>query len=78
MIGQNVCFSVPLHTIESAKRAELFADVRVIDIAINDVADHIVRMPPIPDFVGSFRQIEQIRLFKHQDRLVRRHPCTVY
>ena len=44
MVGQDVGLTITLHAVERAKCAELFAHIRVIDIAIDDVADDIVRM----------------------------------
>src|SRR5207249_11970088 len=42
MIGWNVSLGIPLDSIKRAEGTKFFADVRVIDIPIDDVADDVV------------------------------------
>ena len=64
VIGQDVSLRIPLHPIERAKRAELLADIRVVDVPIDDVADDIVRVAADTNPIRGLGQIEQVRLFK--------------
>ena len=38
--------------IERAEGADNVADIRVVDVAINDVRDDVVLVPTLPHFVG--------------------------
>src|SRR6187549_3134978 len=76
VIREDVGFGVSLHPIEGTECAELFADVRIVDIPINDVADHIVRMPTNSNLIRGFGQIEKICVLKEHDCLLRRHSCS--
>src|SRR3954453_24233986 len=38
--------------VEGAERAILSAEIRVIDVAVDDVGDHALRMEPAPQRVG--------------------------
>ena len=51
MFRQNIGFRIALDAIERAERAELPADIRVIDIPVDDIADDIIRMKPFPDSI---------------------------
>src|SRR6185369_3364501 len=78
MIRQNVSLGVALNPIERAERAELFADVRVIDIAINDVADDVVRLQSLPDAIGTGCQVQKFSLFKEANGFVRSYSDTIH
>src|SRR4051812_43795900 len=51
VIRENVGLVVALDAIERAKGAELLADVRVVDIPVDDVADDVPGMPLSSDAV---------------------------
>src|SRR5438046_4783995 len=72
MVGQDVGLTITLHAVERAKCAELFAHIRVIDIAIDDVADDIVRMETRAYPISCAGKIQKIRFFKQPDSLIRR------
>jgi hypothetical protein len=40
-------------SVKRAKRANDVADVCVVDIAIDDVGDYVVRMPALPYFISG-------------------------
>src|SRR2546423_8176410 len=65
MVGENVSFGVALHTVKRAEGAEFFADIRVIDIPIDDVTDDVFRMQALPDPIGTGCDIKKVRFFKH-------------
>src|SRR5690606_16359072 len=67
---QDIGFRVPLDPVERAERAELLADVRVVDIAVDDVADDAVAMAGLPDGVGRGAEVEQIRLLEESGGLL--------
>src|SRR5579884_2261090 len=77
MVGQDVGFGVALYTVKRTKRAELFADVRVINIAVDDVTNDIIRMQALPDVIGRFAQVHQVRFFKQTDSLVGRDAFSI-
>src|SRR5215831_1991849 len=58
MIRQNIRLWIALDSIERAERTELFAHIRVVDIAIDDVADDIIRVNALADSVCAVREIE--------------------
>ena len=53
VIGQHVSLGVTLNAIERTESAEFFADIGVVDIAIDDVADDIVRVNALPNAIGA-------------------------
>jgi len=61
---QYVSLRVTLHTIERAECAKFFAHIRVIDIAIDDVADHVIRVQTLTNAVRAESQIEKIGFLK--------------
>src|SRR6187551_1702500 len=52
--AEDVTFRRTYWTIERAEVAAGDADVRVVDVAIDDVGDEAVGMPPRADAVGEF------------------------
>src|SRR4029453_12711292 len=64
VIRQNIRLWIALDSIERAERAELFAHIRVVNIAIDDIADDIVRVNALPDSICAVREIEESRFFK--------------
>ena len=60
VIGQNVGFRITLHPIERAERAEFSANIGVIDIPVNDVADDVVRMETLPDGICGICEVQKI------------------
>ena len=72
VIRQDVGLVVALHAVERAEGAEFLADVGVIDIPIDDVADDVLGMPAQPDAIRRFCQVQKIRLLEKKDRVVRR------
>src|SRR3954471_20118538 len=60
---ENVALSGELafqRTVEGAERAVLGAEVRVIDVAIDDVSDHALRMQLLPNRIGLHTNADQI------------------
>ena len=74
VIGQDVRFRIPFYPVERAKAAELFADIGVVDIAVDDIADDVVGMKTSTHPVGTIGQLEQVRLFEELNRLIRTDP----
>src|SRR6516225_1961397 len=64
VIRQNVSLGVTFHAIKRAKCAELSADICVVDIPVDDVADNVVRMQSLPNSVRTRGQIKEIRTLK--------------
>src|SRR5688572_22307820 len=77
MIRKNVSLRVALYPVERTERAKLLADIGVVDVAIDDIADDIIRMPADSDAVSRFSQIEQVRVFEEQDRLIGCHTGSL-
>src|SRR5678815_1229199 len=63
-------------TIERAERAHDVADVRVIDIAIDDVSDDVVRMAARAYLVGSSAHPRDIVRFEELRALLNAHAPT--
>src|SRR5579863_3237403 len=55
-----VAFGVTHGPVESAEAAVFGAEVGVVDIAIDDVADDSVRMQPAADLVGGHAEPDQV------------------
>src|SRR5437588_7769658 len=77
VIRENIRFPIPLHAIERAEGAEFFANVGVIDIAIDDVTDDIIRMQALTNPVGTGSQIEEICFFKKAYGFLRSNPPAI-
>src|SRR6185369_7819000 len=66
-------------TIERAERTDDVADVRVVDIAIDDVGDDVVRMTARAYLVsgsahpGDVVRFEELRAFRNAHTLTRQH-----
>src|SRR5689334_20735239 len=58
VIRQNIRLWITLNSIERAESAELFAHIRVVNIAIDDVADDIIRVYALADSICTVREIE--------------------
>src|SRR5436305_5208611 len=59
-------------TIESAKRTIFRAEVRVINIAIDDVGDYTYRMQLAPNGIGLHADADQVVGAKHLESLLLR------
>jgi len=57
-------------SVEGAEAAVLSAKIRVIDIAIDNVADNTVRMDLLSDRVRRYADPDQIVTLKHVYRLL--------
>src|SRR5262249_36645703 len=57
---EDVAFLVAHRTVEGAETAILCAEVRVIDVAVDDVADYALGMNPAADRVGLHADADQI------------------
>src|SRR5262245_8099628 len=66
VIRQDVGIRTSFNAVESTELAEFLANVCVIDLPVNDVADDIVRVQSLADMVRRVRQIEQVGLFKQE------------
>src|SRR5678816_709296 len=66
-------------TIERAERADDVADVRVIDVAINDVGNDVIRMAARANLVSSSAhprdvvRFEELRALRNAHALTRQH-----
>src|SRR5690349_10117914 len=63
-------------TIERAERADDVADVRVVDVAIDDVCAEVVRMSARAYLVGRSAHPRDVVRFKKLRALIRGHPLT--
>src|SRR5262245_49458032 len=70
LLGQNVALGVPHGAIERTEAAILRAEVRVVDIAIDDVADDPFRVPAPANCVGFHPDARQIMTGENIDRLL--------
>src|SRR5262249_32058258 len=64
VVGKNISLWIALDSVKRAERAELFTHVGVINIAIDDVTDDVVRMDALPNSICAGREIEKSSLFK--------------
>src|SRR5688572_28390738 len=78
VLGQNISFGIALHTIEGTEGTELLTDIRIVDIAVNNVTDHVVRMTPHAHPVRGRRQIQQVRSFKERNRFRRSDQDSIF
>src|SRR3954447_18650331 len=62
---ENVSFFVAERTIEGAEAAVLSAKIRVVYIAIDNVADDAVRVDLLPDCVRRHADSDQVIALKH-------------
>src|SRR5690348_16807078 len=69
---QDVAFLVPHRAVKRAEAAILGTKVRVIDVAVDDIADHTVRMKLTTHRVGFFADRKQIVASKQIDGLATR------
>src|SRR6516162_1673963 len=76
VIRQNISLSITFHAIKSAECAELSADICVVDIPVNDVADDVVRMQSLTNTVSARGQIEKIGSLKEVYGFFRSDPRT--
>src|SRR5262249_25077870 len=71
VIRKHVGFGIALHAVERAKRAELLTHIRVVDVAVDDVANDVIRMPALADTVRSIRHIQKAGLLEQEDCFLR-------
>src|SRR5690349_8494772 len=69
---QDVAFFVPHRAVKRAETAILGAKIRVIDVAVDDIADHTVGMKLATHGIGFFADRKQIVASKQIDRLATR------
>jgi hypothetical protein len=62
--------------IESAERTHNVADIRVVDIAVDDVGDYVVWMFPLPDFVGGSANCSDVMRFQQCGAFFGSHSGT--
>jgi len=70
--GKHVAFVVPRRAVERAERAERVAEVRVVDVAVDDVRDDLVRMLLAAHEIGHHAERREIRVLDELDRFVAR------
>ena len=75
--AERVALFVPRHAIERTEGAKFLTHVRVVDVPIDDVADHVIRMPALANAVGADGQLEEICAVKKMDGLVGSDPRAV-
>src|ERR1043165_6380512 len=63
--------------IERTEGADHVADVRVVDVAIDDVSDDIVRMAARADFISGNAHACDVVRFEQRAALIGRHPLAV-
>ncbi len=63
--------------IESAERADDIADIRVVDVAIDDVGDDVVGMLALPNFIGGSANRGYVMRLKQGRALICRHAPAV-
>src|SRR5882672_3113207 len=74
----DVTLGVSHGAVESAEAAKLCAEVRVIDIAVDNVAHDAVRMQLAPNRVGTHSDADQIVTAKEVDCLLARHHTETF
>ena len=60
VLGVHIAFFVAHGPVESAEAAILSAEIGVVDVAIDDVADHAMRVQLAADRVGRHADADQI------------------
>jgi hypothetical protein len=68
----NVCVGFSRSAIKRAERADDIADVRVIDVAVNDVSDDVGLIFPHPDLVRRQPDADEIVRFEQRGRVLAR------
>src|SRR6185312_11228949 len=68
-LRKDVSFRMPHGAVESAEAAIFGAEIRVVDIPVNDVADDALRMQFLPDGIRFHADANQIIAFEHLDCL---------
>src|SRR5215510_12494452 len=76
VIRQDIGLWIALDSIERAEHAELFTHVRIVNIAIDDIANDVVRVKTLPDSICTGREIEYSSLLKKTYSLFRAYPAT--
>ena len=66
-LGQDVAFGVAHGTVEGAEAAILGAEIGVVDVAVDDVADHVFRMQLAADGVGGHADADQVVALEQVD-----------
>src|SRR4030095_15432705 len=77
MIGQDVSLGIPLHPIKCAESAELLTDIRVVYVPVDNVADDIVGVTPNTNLIRGLRKVQEVGLFKQEDRLIRSYASPL-
>src|SRR5260370_40556718 len=77
-LGMNVTLGVTHGPVESAEAAKLSAEIRVIDIAVDDVAHDAVWMQLAPPRVSRHADANQIVTAKEVDCLLASHHTETF
>src|SRR5687767_12289945 len=78
VLGQNIRLGIAFHAIESTEGTELLTNVRIVDIAVNNVTDHVVGMTADAQPVRGCRQIQQVRSLKKRNRFRWSDPDSIF
>ena len=69
-LGQNVALGVAHGPVERAEAAILGAEIGVIDVAVDDVGDHVLGMPAAADGVGLHADADEVVGAKQIERFL--------
>ncbi len=61
---------------KSTELAGRYTDIRIVDIAVNNVGDHRLRVQPFADSIGHKAQLVEVRLFVKAKKLLARDPIA--
>ena len=76
LLGQQVPLARRQVAVERAEGALGDADVRVVDVAVDDVGDDALRMEPLAHGVGEQAQLQQVGLAEERDPLLPGEPLA--
>ena len=74
--GQHRAFRIFRCLKKSAELAGRYTDIRIVDIAVNNVGDHRLRVQPFADSIGHKAQLVEVRLFIKAKKLLTRNPIA--
>src|SRR5689334_4496029 len=72
----NVSVRCARSTVERAERADNVADVRVVDVAIDDVSYDVIRMAARANLVSGHAHPRDVVRFEQERTLIRGHPLS--
>ena len=76
-VRQDVAFGVAHRAVERAEAAVFGAEIGVVDVAVDDVADHAFRMQLAADGVGGHADADQVVALEHVDGFSARHHAGI-